>query len=427
MAKLSIKDPRIVSVIGLIGLIGYIIDALLFPVSYELALMNIACSFFTSIALIFHLVKKPKIEFSLSLFALILLVNLLVAPFFQIAEPDFSSFYIRNTLFFWVIMPLLGLTIHKNMFILSAVLYLLQFGVILVVSKNPFLVNSSATIFLVLIGYLYIILFLLRMLEESAQKTEKLINDLRENNKELINKREELSSLVKTKDKLFSVLAHDLQSPFMGISGLSEMIKKNAQKGNTDGVIEYSNMIADTTKRTSTLFTNLLDWAASQTGELEMKHTINNLDECLDETIALLQDHQQRKNITILRDNTNINISADPNGLKTVLRNLISNALKFTPQDGMIKISSERNRDEVVVSISDSGVGIKSDLIPQIFKKDTYISTEGTDDERGTGIGLSLCKEMIDRHNGKIWAESELGQGSVFYFSLPDLNPIQED
>ncbi|MEP0005554.1 MAG: HAMP domain-containing sensor histidine kinase [Balneola sp.] len=427
MAKLSIKDPRIVSVIGLIGLIGYITDALLFPVSYELALMNIACSFFTTLALIFHLVKKPKIELSLSLFALILLVNLLVAPFFQISEPDFSSFYIRNTLFFWVIMPLLGLTIHKNMFIISAVLYLIQFGVILLVSKNPFLVNSSATIFLVLIGYLYIILFLLRMLEEATQRTEKLITELRENNTELINKKEELSSLVKTKDKLFSVLAHDLQSPFMGISGLSEMIKKNAQKGKKDEVIEYSKMIADTTKRTSTLFTNLLDWAASQTGELEMKHTINNLDECLDETIALLQDHQQRKNITILKDNTNIKISADPNGLKTVLRNLISNALKFTPHDGIIKISAEKNRDEAVVSISDSGVGIKSDLIPKIFKTDTYITTDGTDDEHGTGIGLSLCKEMIVRHNGKIWAESEPDKGSIFHFSLPNLNSVQED
>lgn len=427
MAKLSIKDPRIVSVIGLIGLIGYITDALLFPVSYELALMNIACSFFTSLALIFHLVKKPKIELSLSLFALILLVNLLVAPFFQISEPDFSSFYIRNTLFFWVIMPLLGLTIHKNMFIISAVLYLIQFGVILLVSKNPFLVNSSATIFLVLIGYLYIILFLLRMLEEATQRTEKLITELRENNTELINKKEELSSLVKTKDKLFSVLAHDLQSPFMGISGLSEMIKKNAQKGKKDEVIEYSKMIADTTKRTSTLFTNLLDWAASQTGELEMKHTINNLDECLDETIALLQDHQQRKNITILKDNTNIKISADPNGLKTVLRNLISNALKFTPHDGIIKISAEKNRDEAVVSISDSGVGIKSDLIPKIFKTDSYITTDGTDDEHGTGIGLSLCKEMIVRHNGKIWADSKPGQGSIFHFSLPNLNSVQED
>ena len=427
MTNISLKDPRIVSLVGLVGLMGYIIDALLFPVSYELALMNIVCSFFTSLALIFHIVKKPRIELSLSLFALILLVNLLLAPFFQISEPDFSAFYIRNTLFFWVIMPLLGLTIHKNMFIISAILYLVQFGVILLVSKNPFLVNSSATIFLVLIGYLYIILFLLRMLEEAAQKTEKLITELRNNNNELINKREELSSLVKTKDKLFSVLAHDLQSPFMGISGLSDMIKENAEKGNTDEVIEYSKMIADTTKRTSTLFTNILDWAASQTGELEMKHTINNLDECLDETIALLQNHQKRKNITIQRDNTNIEFSSDPNALKTVLRNLISNALKFTPNDGIIKISAKKSKDEVVVSISDSGVGIKSDLIPMIFKMDSYISTEGTDQEQGTGIGLSLCREMIARHNGKIWAESELGQGSVFHFSLPDLNTVQKD
>ena len=420
MANISLKDPRTVSVVGLVGLVGYITDALLFPVSYELILLNIVSSVFTSLALVFHLVKKPQIELSLSLFALILLVNLLVAPFFQLHEPDFSSFYIRNTLIFWVIMPLLGLTIHKKMFLVSAILYLVQFGVILFISKNTFLLNSSATMFLVLIGYIYIVLLLMRLLEEATQKTESLINALRENNAELVDKREELRSLVKTKDKLFSVLAHDLQSPFMGISGLSEMIKEQAEKGNVDKVIDYSTMINDTSDRTSTLFSNLLDWAASQTGELEMQKKWIKLDDCLNDTFALFTDHQEKKVLTVHQINTNTEVYADVNGLKTVLRNLISNAIKFTPRNGTIIIESSKNDRETIISISDSGVGIKENMISKIFNTDSYISTEGTEKEKGTGLGLSLCKEMIDCHDGKIWVESTLGKGSTFYFSLPN-------
>ena len=205
MVNLFLKDSKIVSVIGLVGLVGYITDLIFFPTSYELALLNVLCTGLTALALLFHVFLKPKIEVSLSLFAIILFVNLLIAPFFQLSEPDFSSFYIRNTLIFWVIMPLLGLTIHKKMFLFCAIIYLTQFSIILSISKDSFLYNSSGTIFLVLIGYIYVILFLLRSIDESSQKAEDLIEDLREKNQELNKKRDQLDSLLKTKNKLFSM------------------------------------------------------------------------------------------------------------------------------------------------------------------------------------------------------------------------------
>jgi signal transduction histidine kinase len=422
MISLSLKDPKIVSLIGIVALIGYATDVLLYPLSNELRLLNISCIGLTALTLIFHWINKPKIEVSLSLFAIILLINLVAAPFFQINEPDFSSFYIRNTLIFWVIMPLLGLTVHRIMFVLSAAIYLVQFGIIIWISQAPFLLNSAGTIFLVLIGYIYVILFLLRSLEDASEKTEHLINTLREKNSELVENREELRSLVKTKDKLFSLLAHDLQSPFMGISGLSEIIKEKAQEGNIDKVIDYSTMIKDTTSRTNTLFSNLLDWAASQTGELEMQKSMINLDTCLNEALDLLNEHQQKKEIKIQRDKTDTGIFADPNGLKTVLRNLLSNAIKFTPRKGKITVKASKIDSGTLVSISDSGIGIRQDQILKLFNSNIYISTEGTEDEKGTGLGLSLCKEMIDKHNGKIWVESTLGEGSTFYFSIPDPN-----
>lgn len=419
MANLFLKDPKIVSVVGLVGFAGYITDSVLFPGSFELEILNISCMVLTAMAILFHLIKRPKIEVSLSLFAIILFVNLLVAPFIQLSEPDFSSFYIRNTLIFWVIMPLLGLTIHKRVFLLCSIIYLVQFAIILFISNNSFLSNSSGTIFLVLIGYIYVILFLLRSIDETSKKAEDLIEDLRDKNHELNRKRDQLDSLLKTKNKLFSIIAHDLQSPFMGISGLSEMIKVRALEGKTEEVIEYSSMITDSTLRTNALFTNLLDWANSQTGELEMKPESKVLDHYLDETIELLKDLQQKKQISIERINTDLNIYADSNGLKTVLRNLISNALKFTPENGQIKISAQDDTHQTVVSISDSGIGIKEDILPILLKTDSYFTTSGTNQEQGTGLGLSLSKDMIEKHGGEIWVENNLNKGVVFHFSLP--------
>lgn len=420
MASLFLKDYRTVSVIGVVGLMGYITDYFLFPASIGLMILNICCIGFTTAVLLFHLVKKPSADLSLSLFAIILLINLLVAPFLQLHEPDFSSFYMRNSLIFWVIMPLLGLTIHKRMFLISTIIYLVQFAVILSISKNEFLSNSSGTIFLVLIGYIYVILFLLRTIEISSSKAESLIEDLREKNIELNKSKQELHSLVKTKDKLFSIIAHDLQSPFMGINGLSELIKTSAQQGKTHNIIEYSEMISNTTVRTNTLFTNLLDWSANQTGDFKMKPLFINLDILLTDVIGILHDHQQKKNISIDRKNTDIEVYADPNGLKTILRNLLSNALKFTPDFGQVTISAIKFDDKTVISILDTGIGIKNEILPKIFKNDVYITTQGTNREKGTGLGLSLCKDLIEKHNGSIWVESDSKEGAKFCISLPN-------
>ncbi len=419
MKTLFLRDSKIVSLIGLIGVTGYSVDAILFPASYEVTLLNIACISLTFLSLIYHWVKKPEAELSLSLFAIVLLGNLIIAPFLQLNEPDFSDFYLRNSLIFWVIMPLLGLTVHRNFFLATVVTYLIQFSVILAISDEPFLSDSAATIFLVLIGYVYVILYLLRTLKDSREKTDNLIEDLREKNKTLEDQKEQLNQLINTKNKLFSIIAHDLQSPFMGITGLSQMINESARNKELGKIEEYSEMISDTSIKTSNLLLNLLDWARSQKGDLKLNPQEVNLDVFVDETISLMHDHRKKKQIDLKKENTDINLYADPNCLKTVLRNLLSNALKFTPDSGSIKISSQDKTEEVLVSVSDTGIGIEEDLLPKIFEDNSYYTTKGTNKEKGTGIGLSLCHDLITRHEGKIWVESQKDKGTTFYFSLP--------
>lgn len=420
MDSILLKNPKVVSAIGIIGLIGYATDALIFPMVHELLLLKFFSISLTALALGYHIIAKPKAEISLSLFAITLLFHLTLAPFLQINEPDFASFFMRNSLIFWVIMPALGFTIHKKMFYFSTCIYLIQFGIVLYISRDHFLLNTAVTIILMLICYVYVIMYLLKTLEESREKTNSLIRNLKTKNIELNTKQNELKALVKTKDKLFSIMAHDLRSPFMGITGLSQLIKKSASKRDSEDIVEYSTMITDTAMQTHTLFSNLLDWAASQTGELTMKPEIINLDDIVNETISLLKEHQQKKEISVEKLNTDIAIHADPNGLKTILRNLLSNALKFTPSKGYIKIATEKRDYETVISISDSGVGIPEKQVSDLFNIDSYLTTIGTLKEKGTGIGLTICKEMIERHNGKIWVESEPDKGTTFHFSIPN-------
>lgn len=420
--NLFLKDPKIVLVLGVVCLIGYASEIFLFDASFELTLLNIFCSGLTTLTLIWCIVKKPNPEICLTAYAIIILVNLLIAPFLQFSEPNFSAFFIRNSLVFLVLMPLLGLTINKKVFLTCTFIYLIQYAVIMYLSENSFLVTSSGLVVMVVIGYVYVIFYLFNTLENSHEKASVLIEDLKLKNIELNEKQEELRSLVRTKDKLFSIIAHDLRSPFMGISGLSKMITDISENDENSNISKYSTMITETTIRMNTLFSNLLDWAASQTGELEMKPQIQNLDFYIDETLELLYDIQKTKQVKIERIDTALDIYADPNGIKTILRNLISNALKFTPEHGSITISAANQASKTVISISDTGVGIQVDKLNEIFSDNTFISTKGTNKEPGNGIGLQLCKEMVSRHNGKIWVESEPNKGTAFHFTLPHKN-----
>lgn len=419
MTHLFIKDPRVVSFIGIVAIIGYVSDTVFFYMSEGTVYLNYFTTGLTVISLLYFWIKKPSIEVALSSFIIILMFNLMVAPYLELTHTNFGAFYMRNSLIFWVIMPILGLIISKPVFATCLIFYLIQFTSVIFLSNDPFLRESAITLICVFTGYVYVIFFLLKTLDQSYEARDSLITELKKNNQLLNQQSDELSALVSTKDKLFSIIAHDLQSPFMGISGLSEMIKTAAKRRELDQVEEYSSLISQTTTRTSNLLSNLLEWATTQSGKLEINVSVLDLDRYVNESIDLLSEHKKSKEIHIRKKNTNIQIQADAKGLLTILRNLISNALKFTPAGGLIVIEGHNHEHEVVVSVSDTGVGIKPAQKELLFSNDNFQSTRGTNEEQGTGIGLGLCHELVQLHNGKIWVESEVGKGSTFYISLP--------
>lgn len=250
----------------------------------------------------------------------------------------------------------------------------------------------------------------------------------RKRNLELIKKSEkDLREINAKKDKFFSIIAHDLRSPFSGLSGLAQILKSSLNELSNDEIGKYIDHIYQSTQNISKLLENLLSWAKSQTGKIEFNPAYINLLTITQEITDILEIGAKNKEISItVNINDNFTVYADANMLHTILRNLISNAIKYTPRKGHIKINAQQKtiNESVykIISVTDNGVGIPDNKKSKIFKIEENYTTQGTEKEKGTGLGLILCKEFIEMHHGEIWCKSIENEGATFYISLPDIN-----
>lgn len=229
-----------------------------------------------------------------------------------------------------------------------------------------------------------------------------------------------LQELNDTKDKFFSIIAHDLKGPFTSIIGFSEILSAFIKNNNLENLGKYTDIIHNSSLKAMALLSNLLEWARLQTGRIKFNPQQVKISSLIDNVVSLLDSSLQQKSIALSRQIAeNIIISADEEMLSNVFRNLLSNAIKYTPQNGSINIKVTEQEDVYLITISDTGVGITPSNQAKLFRIDTNYSTRGTMNEEGTGLGLILCMEFIEKHGGKIWVESEPDKGSRFNFTIP--------
>ena len=237
---------------------------------------------------------------------------------------------------------------------------------------------------------------------------------------------ENLRESNKTKDMFFSIIAHDLKSPFNTMLGFSDLLVNDFDNYDIEQQKKFIGVINKGINNTYKLLENLLIWSRAQQGTIDFNPEPENLHLLASETIGLLGQQYTKKSITLINKvPEDIEIIADRNMLLTILRNLISNAIKFTPKKGKIVVnanllSNKKEQTYTQISVKDNGLGILKDKQEQIFKISETISTKGTEGETGTGLGLVLCREFVEKHGGKIWVESEEGHGSEFIFTLPE-------
>jgi len=243
---------------------------------------------------------------------------------------------------------------------------------------------------------------------------------LEEKNRQIEQSENELRLLNAAKNKFFSIIAHDLKNPFHTVMGYSYLLSKDYDKFTEPERRKFAADIHQSTNNIFRLLQNLLEWSRSQTGRLKYSPLDIEFKRVLENSVSVLHSLAEQKNINIRFDyQDDLKIFADPLMIETVLRNLINNAIKFTPENGFIEISAVQTDGQINICVNDSGVGISNEDILNLFQIDSKVKRRGTNDEDGSGLGLILCKEFVDRNNGEIWAESTPGKGSSFIFTIP--------
>jgi signal transduction histidine kinase len=269
-------------------------------------------------------------------------------------------------------------------------------------------------------GTIFSLIVLAIALFRNNQLKSKLNNKLRKKNQEIEDKNKQLSDLNTTKDILFRVIAHDLKHPMALMVSYTEMMDEDFDDFRGDELRNFIRKLNQSSNEGLMLLENLMSWAQSQTGAISVQPEKFDIYNALSENIGLVSHQAGSKNIQI---NNEVGdqplVWGDKNMTATVLRNLLTNAVKFTPEKGIITISSQQKEKMLEISVQDTGVGISDEDLPRLFNLHQKLSKEGTNKEKGTGLGLIICKDFVEKQGGTLQVESRHGKGSVFRFTIP--------
>lgn len=284
-------------------------------------------------------------------------------------------------------------------------------------TRQTFEIRRQELISNILVIVVALTIILLFTVYRSGRRRKRINSLLLEHQEEIKKRSVELEQLNQVKDKFFSIISHDLRSPMNALAGALELLE---QKHITqDEFAELSKGLKTQFNHTRTLINNLLNWTLLQMDKLTIQSEKVLIHAKVEESFSTL-GNLYPKNIKLENQvDKNITAYADPNIINLVLRNLIMNAIKFTENDGRIWINAVEKGAEIIVSVSDNGIGINSEVKKMLFENTPSYSTRGTANEKGTGLGLILCKEFVEKNGGRIWLESEMGKGTTFYFTLP--------
>jgi signal transduction histidine kinase len=257
-------------------------------------------------------------------------------------------------------------------------------------------------------------------IEESQNTLEQKTKELSMLNDKLIESERVLREQNASKDKFFSIIAHDLRSPFTALLGLSEYLASDYMDLSKEDLKEIANGLMSSAQSTFNLLENLLQWARIKTGRIKLNPEAIELNKIIDKVLHLFMKNAQEKKILLEAEaNHAVYVFADLNMIEVIIRNIVSNAIKFTNKEGKVIINTEVINEFVQISVRDNGVGMNNEAVLKLFKVGQNVSADGTQNEKGSGLGLILCKEFVELNGGEIFVESELGKGSTFKIKLP--------
>lgn len=365
--------------------------------------------------------KKPMFIdlYFVFIFFIMLAIGTVIVTIDQIITPAITPFLIFCSIISLII--LIPPYFSVFLFLISFVLF---WEGITIFQHNPEIILSNRVNGFAAIAVGIIISIILWRNTTTRYKQNRIIEnqkkELEKNLSELVIKTNELQEVNESKDKLFSIIAHDLSTPFNLITGLSEFLKENIYDFSTEQIEKHLTDINRTSLQTQSLLLELLTWARLQTGNIIFIPVQFELKPVFSKIIDSAYPVSSAKKVDIdIQIDEQIRLNADMEMTKTILRNLISNAIKYSFIGGKIMILAKESQSMALIEIIDHGMGISPKRIDQLFSVSNKQSTPGTENEQGSGLGLILCKEFVEKNGGKIWVESEQNKGSKFSFTLP--------
>jgi PAS domain S-box-containing protein len=249
------------------------------------------------------------------------------------------------------------------------------------------------------------------------------VTNQKQNEIQILKIAEDLKQINDTKDKFVSIIAHDVRTPIIALIGYAEILADDIDDLQKSEIKEFASSIVEISKQTIGLLTNLLEWSRLQTGRIEFHPEQVNAYSISENALALLTSNSEQKNITIINKiDKETFVYADENMMQSIFNNLVTNAIKFTNRNGQIILSTTRIDEMIRFSVKDNGVGMDENQKTMLFEMNKSFTTPGTTNEKGSGLGMILCKDFIEKHGGEIWVESNSGKGSDFFFTIPAIS-----
>ncbi len=391
----------------------------------------------TAYLLGFYFTSRGKLEFAKRLAISTFEVQILLVSLFAVYPTSLDYFPWYSPVFvvfmtFPITAALFDKSIPKHVLVAFAFIVGIQFfgnladllGVNRFPSDKLDILNLIASIFTIMISSITIYLITwenhaVKELEILRRKElEKAYHEIESSHDQIKEQALELQEMNETKNRLFTIIAHDLKSPYNIVLGFSELLKKRS-KGNPE-FYKFAKYIHDSALNNYVLLENLLEWSRLQIDKVKISPVAFEIEGIAAQNLALVEVSAEKKEITIdMNINNNLMVWGDKNAVSIVIRNLITNALKFTRVGGKISITASEKGNMVEISVKDNGIGLSESQVKDLFNLEKKKSRPGTSNETGTGLGLFLCKEIIEKNGGKIWVESEENVGTTFSFSLP--------
>lgn len=383
----------------------------------------LAISFVVGVFALYYRIKgKPRIGIGniviKSFYILALLVGVATVVTDQLVTPAITPF-----LLICVIVAVAFLIDPKYSVVFFALGYLLFFFTLPITQDNAAHLLSNRVNGLTSVGVAFFLSLVLWRNTTEKYRQSIVIDQQRENllvkNRELVEQSNELKKAISIKNKLFSVIGHDLKSPLVAMPGLIDFLEKGIEEKDVDKSKDLTKVIKSGLNQTLNLLYNLLDWSKTQSQDRGVNLEHVNIESITQGALSFVEASAHQKNIIIKQQINASHITVDVNIIKTVIRNLLCNAIKYSYEGSVIEIVVNENDDHTVFAIKDSGVGLTDKQKQGLFSGNPEHIRMGTKKEKGTGLGLIICKDFIELHGGKLWVESEVDKGSTFSFSIP--------